>query len=154
MTTLGLTASNSVRIRVDLSGLRAVSCRCCWTEAIPNAVAAVNYVPVGFKFATLPATKTFRMALINYVSVGAASVSPGAVLEVRNSGGVLLASRPLDLSSNSSPLSPYPFDGTSIDSAPFSIQNIWGVSVDIVAAGGVPGFPGIYFDDSAAVQIV
>jgi hypothetical protein len=115
----------------------------------------VNYVPVGFKFATLPATKTFRMALINYVSVGFASVSSGAALEVYNSEGVLLDSRPLDLSSNSSPLSPYPFDGTSIDSAaPFSIQNIWGVSVDIVAAGGVPGYPGIYFDDSAAFQIV
>ena len=27
-------------------------------------------------------------------------------------------------------------------------------TVDIEAAGGVPGFPGIYFDDSAAYQIV
>jgi len=25
---------------------------------------------------------------------------------------------------------------------------------DIEAAGGVPGFPGIYFDDSSAYQIV
>lgn len=125
-----------------------------WTEVIPNAVAAVNYVPVGFKFVTLPVGKTFRIALINYASVGAASVSRGAVLEVRNSAGTLLASYSLNLASNGSPLSTFPFDGTSIDGVPFSIQNIWGVPVDIVAAGGAPGFPGIYFDDSAAYQIV
>jgi hypothetical protein len=51
-------------------------------------------------------------------------------------------------------LSPFPFDGISIDGVPFSIANIWGAPVQIKAAGGVPGFPGIYFDDSVAYQIV
>jgi hypothetical protein len=124
-----------------------------WTEVIPNAVAAVNYVPVGFKIATLPAGKSFRIALINYASRGSASVSAGSILEVRRAGAIL-ASYPLSIVSTSSDLSPFPFDSRSIDGNPFVIQNSWGTDVDIVAAGGAPGFPGIYFDDSAAYQIV
>ena len=69
-------------------------------------------------------------------------------------GGTVLATYALSLQSNASSLSPFPFDGQSIDGVPFSITNIWGRTVDIEAAGGVPGFPGIYFDDSAAYQIV
>ena len=124
-----------------------------WTEAVRNATASVNYLPVGYKIASLPAFKTFRIALINYASAGVANTSPGAVLNVTDSGNVL-ASYPLSLQSNNSPISPFPFDGSSIDGVPFSITNIWGRTVDIEAAGGVPGFPGIYFDDSAAYQIV
>ncbi len=124
-----------------------------WTEAIRNATASVNYLPVGYKIASLPAFKTFRIALINYASAGVANTSPGAVINVTDSGNVL-ASYPLSLQSNNSPISPFPFDGSSIDGVPFSITNIWGRTVDIEAAGGVPGFPGIYFDDSAAYQIV
>jgi hypothetical protein len=124
-----------------------------WTEAIRNATASVNYVPVGYKIASLPAFKTFRIALINYASLGVANTSRGALLNVTD-GGIVLATYALSLQSNNSPLSPFPFDGQSIDGVPFSITNIWGRTVDIEAAGGVPGFPGIYFDDSAAYQIV
>lgn len=124
-----------------------------WIEAVRNATASVNFMPVGYKIASLPAGKTFRIALVNYASPGVANTSAGAALNVTDAG-VVLASYALNLQSNNSPLSPFPFDGTSIDGVPFSITNIWGRSVDIEAAGGVPGFPGIYFDDSAAYQIV
>lgn len=124
-----------------------------WIEAISNPVAAVNYVPVGYTFATVPAGGTFRIALINYATRGSASTSAGAQLEVHLNGSVV-ATYPFSLASNGSPLSPFPFDGFSIDGVPFSIANIWGAPVQIKAAGGVPGFPGIYFDDSAAYQIV
>ena len=124
-----------------------------WTEAVRNATASVNYLPVGYKIASLPAFKTFRIALINYASLGVANSSAGALLNVTD-GGTVLATYALSLQSNASSLSPFPFDGQSIDGVPFSITNIWGRTVDIEAAGGVPGFPGIYFDDSAAYQIV
>jgi hypothetical protein len=125
-----------------------------WTEIIPNAKASVNYIPVGFKITTLPPGKTIRIALINYASRGSASTSQGALLEVRSQSGAILATLPLNLTSTGAQISPFPFDGRSIDSNPFVIQNSWGVAVDIFAAGGLPGFPGIYFDDSAAYQIV
>ena len=118
-----------------------------------NATASVNYMPVGYKIASLPAFKTFRIALINYASPGVANTSQGALLNVTD-GGTVLATYALSLQSNNSSLSPFPFDGQSIDGVPFSITNIWGRTVDIEAAGGVPGFPGIYFDDSSAYQIV
>jgi hypothetical protein len=124
-----------------------------WTEAISNPVAAVNYVPVGYTFATVPANKVFRIALINYATLGSANVSRGAQLEVHLNNTVV-ATYPLSLNSNGSTLSPFPFDGLSIDGVPFSIANIWGAPVEIKAAGGVPGSPGIYFDDSVAIQIL
>jgi hypothetical protein len=81
-----------------------------------------------------------------------ANTSAGAELKVTHAGTVL-ATYPLNLQSNGSPVSPFPFDGTSIDGAPFAITNTWGHPVEIEAAGGSTGFPGIYFDDSAAYQI-
>jgi hypothetical protein len=45
--TLGLTASNSVRIRVDLSGLRAVSCGCCCIESSAYNFVLSNFSLVG-----------------------------------------------------------------------------------------------------------
>jgi hypothetical protein len=135
-----------------------------WTEFVPNPAAAVNYIPVGTKFAALPAGKSIRIASVNYASRGnigsscptppCPSTSQGALLEVRSPSGSILATLPLNLTSTGAQISPFPFDGRSIDSNPFVIQNSWGVAVDIFAAGGLPGFPGIYFDDSAAYQIV
>lgn len=135
-----------------------------WTEFVPNPIAAVNYVPPGTKVVTLPAGKTLRLATINYASGGnvgstctfppCPSVSAGALVEVRSQSGSTLATYPLNLNSISAAISPFPFDGRSIDSNPFIIQNSWGVSVDVFLAGGTPGSPGVYFDDSAAYQIV
>jgi hypothetical protein len=125
-----------------------------WQEPIPNAIQAVNYAPVGFKFATLPAGKRIYFALINYQA--AANVSPGAEIDVIR-GGELVKKIPFNIAAREDIISPFPFDGASIDPGvglPFMIRNTWGVDVDIVAAGGIPGFPGIYFDDSVAIKIV
>ena len=123
-----------------------------WIEAISNAVPVFAFAPVGYKFATLPAGKTFFIALINYNTRGVANTSAGAELKVTHAGTVL-ATYPLNLQSNGSPLSPFPFDGTSIDGTPFAITNTWGHPVEIEAAGGTTGSPGISFDDSVAYQI-
>ena len=125
-----------------------------WIEAIAGATASVNYTPVGYKFATLQPNQTIRFALINYASLGIANTSKGGQIQFKSQGGAVLATFALNLSSNGSSLSPFPFDGSSIDGNPVSFSNTTGVAVDVVAAGGIPGFPGIYFDDSLAYQII
>jgi hypothetical protein len=57
-------------------------------------------------------------------------------------------------------VSPYPFDGVSIDGTPFKITNTWTVPVDVVVGTGLVNFPGIYnglagirVDDSLAYII-
>lgn len=130
-----------------------------WTEAIANAGPGINFVPAGYKLATIPAGKSLFLTLINYNARGIAYTAPGAELNI-TSAGQILATIPLTLQSNGAPVSPYPFDGVSIDGTPFKITNTWAVPVDVEVGTGLVNFPGIYnglagirVDDSLAYII-
>jgi hypothetical protein len=130
-----------------------------WIEAVTAPKRGINFLPAGSKLATIPAGKSLLLALINYATLGVANTAPGAELNV-TSGGQILSTIPISLGSNGSPISPYPFDGISVDGLPLKITNTWGLPVDLEVGTGLVNFPGIYnglagirVDDSLAYII-
>jgi hypothetical protein len=105
-------------------------------------------IPAGYRIATLPENAVIYLALISYNTRGLNSILSGGSIRVMD-GNTVLATYPLNLQSNNSPLSPYPFDSKSVDGVPFMLMNQWRRPVTIEVAG-----EGLYLEDSLAYKIV
>lgn len=134
-----------------------------WIELLPKAVANINFIPAGTPMLTIPAGKTAYFALINYGVPAVSFTAANANITLHNaSTGALLTVNPIPflLTSNGSAVSPFPFDGRSIDGNPFRVENTFGVAVEVRAGPGICNSAGLYFgkagiriDDSLAYAI-
>jgi hypothetical protein len=128
-----------------------------WTKIPDQNLTSVNYVANGTEIPIIiNPGQGIRLALINYATPGFAYVSSNARLEFFNATtDVKVGEVPIiSLRSSNAPLSPFPFDGVSVDGQPLVIPNVWNVPVRPRMFGGTTAFPGIWFDDSMAYQLV
>jgi len=128
-----------------------------WTKIPDQNLNAVNYVANGTEIPiVINPGQGIRLALINYANPGFAYVSSNARLEFFDATtNVKVGEAPIvSLRSSNAPLSPFPFDGASVDGQPLVIPNVWNVPVKPRLFGGNTAFPGIWFDDSMAYQLV